>query len=75
LIRRTVPLRTDPTGVAGAPIDGMGMPSRPSEGSSCPRCHRVIERVEEHTYFVEVTRTFICPYCRGEQELLDSTPR
>jgi hypothetical protein len=65
LIRRTVPLR----------IDGMRTPFRPSEGSSCLRCHRAIERVEEHTYFVEATRTFICPYCRGEQELPDSTPR
>ena len=70
LIRRTVPLQTDPLR-----IDGMGMPSRPSEGSSCPRCHRAIERVEEHTYFVEATRIFICPYCRGEQELPDSTSR
>ena len=36
---------------------------------TCPRCHRAIERVEEHTYFVEATRVFICPRCRYEQEL------
>jgi len=57
LIRQTVPLR----------IDDMRTPS--SEGSSCLQCHRAIERVEEHTYFVEATRIFICPRCRYEQEL------
>jgi len=62
LIRQTIPLR----------IDDMRTPS--SEGSSCLQCHRAIERVEEHTYFVEATRIFICPYCHGEQELPDSTP-
>ena len=62
LIRQTIPLR----------IGDMRTPS--SEGSSCLQCHRAIERVEEHTYFVEATRIFICPYCCGEQELPDSTP-
>ena len=62
LIRQTIPLR----------IDGMRTPF--SEESSCLQCHRAIERVEEHTYFVEATRIFICPYCHGEQELPDSTP-
>jgi len=62
LIRQTIPLR----------IGDMRTPS--SEGASCLQCHRAIERVEEHTYFVEATRIFICPYCHGEQELPDSTP-
>jgi len=35
----------------------------------CPRCQRVIERMEEHTYIREETRILICPRCRYEQEL------
>jgi len=69
LIRRTVPLRIDPTGVAPTPIDGMGTPSKLSEGASCPRCQRAIKRMEEHTYIQEETRILICPRCRYEQEL------
>ena len=36
---------------------------------TCPRCQRVIERMEEHTYIQEETRILICPRCRYEQEL------
>ena len=70
LIRQTVPFRTAPLR-----IDGMGTLSRPSDDPTCPRCQRVIERMEEHTYIQEETRIFICPRCRYEQELPDSTPR
>ena len=47
----------------------MGTPFRPSDDPTCPRCQRVIERMEEHTYILEETRVLICPRCRYEQEL------
>ena len=64
LIHRTIPFRTD-----SLRIDGMRTPFKPSDDPTCPRCQRVIERMEEHTYIREETRILICPRCRYEQEL------